>query len=728
MSQNTAVSPLIVGGYSQHYNDIVKPDQIWPVSKYFLRRWTPYLNPTRFWTIIAARQLAYRFGNKRRFECYDKSLYKEACTSRANFYRIKAELGEKNTPLSLFISRAPIKYQRRGDVTKPGPTVYHVRLDDVLTPADATYLTTWFQSQNIKHQETAVLALLQQALDSPAADFLAPSLTPSLNDPATQFQPITIADVIERVYGSKIAQKTEVRQAAEALHTHLTGSTYIGSQYFRKEWVKRLGPGPAFLLTYLRSQCYFREESGEQRNEVTFTKPQLADALGIDKVTLFRWLKKIDSKTPKNQLFFPFLELIRSHKTAVNEVETTYRVQLYDPLTEPDLELYLQAISVKSTETVVSKPVLQNETHAHSQQPKLALQNETHSTSKTTTASLQNETHTHTKAMDLHSFNLQNETHILRRDAKLDPHPVATLQNETVGIAKWDTYKYLTTLIKALTNKEISTLAAAGISLPENLIHAFWQTAVSDTDHFCQLVNIQGRRGREIIRQSDLTLDQLVAWVLYAKTQNGITVQMLSGYLINRAREQEAPPKEFIQLAHLSLELWLCYSSLPHLPPKHHDHFDHTPVYNIWMRHYSQIKLEKLPFGVGGIVQDWLSSMSVMTQANDPVIQAHVTQARPYSPEIQTEVQTIVQQKDESIASQQWQTALYELEMQMTKATFNTLLKDTYLLHHEGQSYTVGVQTEQAQAWLTHRLYPTIERTFSAITQDVVTLKFEHIA
>jgi hypothetical protein len=31
----------VEGIYSQPYNEIVKPDQIWPVSKYFLRRWTP---------------------------------------------------------------------------------------------------------------------------------------------------------------------------------------------------------------------------------------------------------------------------------------------------------------------------------------------------------------------------------------------------------------------------------------------------------------------------------------------------------------------------------------------------------------------------------------------------------------------------------------------------------------------------------------------------------------
>jgi hypothetical protein len=55
-----------------------------------------------------------------------------------------------------------------------------------------------------------------------------------------------------------------------------------------------LGAGPTVLLTYLRSYCFLNEETGEIRDQVTITRPQLADALGIDRTTLFRWLKKID--------------------------------------------------------------------------------------------------------------------------------------------------------------------------------------------------------------------------------------------------------------------------------------------------------------------------------------------------------------------------------------------------------------------------------------------------
>jgi hypothetical protein len=122
--------------------------------------------------------LAYRLGDKRRFECYDGLLYKEAGTSRANFYRIKAEMDQADSAVSLFISRKPTQYQRDGDVTKPGPTVYYVRLDDVLTPGDAAHLTAWLQGQQAERRAEAVLALLQEASSQRPSELLAPRWDP----------------------------------------------------------------------------------------------------------------------------------------------------------------------------------------------------------------------------------------------------------------------------------------------------------------------------------------------------------------------------------------------------------------------------------------------------------------------------------------------------------------------------------------------------------------------
>ena len=67
-----------------------------------------------------------------------------------------------------------------------------------------------------------------------------------------------------------------------------------------------------------------------------------------------------------------------------------------------------------------------------------------------------------------------------------------------------------------------------------------------------------------------------------------------------------------------------------------------------------------------------------------------------------------------------WKATLGELEMQMTKATFNTWLKDARLLACDEQEYVVGVRNDYAKDWLENRLEETITRTLSTIAGNEV--------
>ncbi len=733
----------ILGIYSQTYNEIVKPDQIWPVSKYFLRRWLPYLTPTRFWAVVAARQLAYRLGNKHRFECYDSLLYKEACTSRANFYRIKAEMDQTDTAVSLFISREPTTYQRDGDVTRPGPTVYHVRLDDVLTPGDAAHLTAWLQAQQVERRPEAVLHLLQTAVTQPAATFLAPSLTPYLADPPARFQAVTVADVVERVFGSKIGQETAVRKAADALHTHLTGATYIGTHYFRHHWLDQLGAGPALLITYLRSYCYFNEETGEIRDRVTITRPQLADALGIDRTTLFRWLKKIDKATLPDQPFHPFLELLNTQKTADNDVESTFRVQLYEPLIPRHLDQYQERVQVYQA------AVRQNETHTDGSGTQSALQNETHATGRKDGSALQNETNTLVAKPEgaLHNETdtpttsapsaRQNETHRPGNQAIMDPHPGSPMQNETGIVAEVDAYKYLNTLLQALEKNGIRTFAAAAAVYPHlatgwqltggKALGTFAATAVATVAEFCQAVAIQGRSSRDKVASSSLSLTQLVAWYLYLLTQERLLPDARPGYLINRAQEGEPPPPPFYQLATLSWELWRCYACLLELPGHYHGYLRDAPGYELWQQQYGHLRADELPLGVGQGVSEYVTFM-----LDGPPTAAPPTagpaggggqRAQPEAADDNGRVLSLTLPSHQDQCH--WQAVLGELELQMTRATFNAWLKDARLLGRDDAVYVIGVHNQYAKEWLEKRLRDTIRRTMQAVMQADVALRFE---
>jgi len=71
-----------------------------------------------------------------------------------------------------------------------------------------------------------------------------------------------------------------------------------------------------------------------------------------------------------------------------------------------------------------------------------------------------------------------------------------------------------------------------------------------------------------------------------------------------------------------------------------------------------------------------------------------------------------------------WKATLGELELQMTRATFNTWLKDARLLGQDNDEYIVGVRNDYAKDWLENRLYDTISRTLSSIVRKPVNLRF----
>lgn len=71
-----------------------------------------------------------------------------------------------------------------------------------------------------------------------------------------------------------------------------------------------------------------------------------------------------------------------------------------------------------------------------------------------------------------------------------------------------------------------------------------------------------------------------------------------------------------------------------------------------------------------------------------------------------------------------WKATLGELELQMTKATFNTWLKDARLLACDDDEYVIGVRNDYAKDWLDNRLRDTILRTLSTIAGHKMQIRF----
>lgn len=73
---------------------------------------------------------------------------------------------------------------------------------------------------------------------------------------------------------------------------------------------------------------------------------------------------------------------------------------------------------------------------------------------------------------------------------------------------------------------------------------------------------------------------------------------------------------------------------------------------------------------------------------------------------------------------QVWQAALGELQLQLTKSTFDTWLRDTNLIAHEDGIFIIGVENAYGKDWLENRLLSTVKRTLTGITGRAVEVRF----
>jgi len=75
-------------------------------------------------------------------------------------------------------------------------------------------------------------------------------------------------------------------------------------------------------------------------------------------------------------------------------------------------------------------------------------------------------------------------------------------------------------------------------------------------------------------------------------------------------------------------------------------------------------------------------------------------------------------------AQQAWQATLGQLQMDMPKATYDTWVRDTRLLKHTSQTFTIGIDNAYARDWLADRLTTTAERLLSGIMNSPQSVEF----
>ncbi len=76
------------------------------------------------------------------------------------------------------------------------------------------------------------------------------------------------------------------------------------------------------------------------------------------------------------------------------------------------------------------------------------------------------------------------------------------------------------------------------------------------------------------------------------------------------------------------------------------------------------------------------------------------------------------------IAEQAWQAALGQLQMEMSKASYDTWVRDTEIVTYEDGVFVIGAMNAYARDWLEGRLSSTIRRILSGIVNRTVEVRF----
>ncbi|MDT8305525.1 MAG: hypothetical protein RRC07_06280 [Anaerolineae bacterium] len=672
--------------YTQPYNEVVQPGQVWKISKYFLRRWTPYLTPSQVWLVIGARQLSYFNQRRPWFRAYDKALAQAAGQHVKVFRRTtKKEIVAGTSPIATFLSKeADPVYYRDDIVTRQSETRYRVRLDDPLTPGDAAALAYWLRRHCPERITAATVHdLLREAAQLPA--YLLRAADPS---PAPVEAPglLSVADVVAYVFSAVGEDSSSWCEAADALHTHIVAPehAHFELQYFRRRWLAELGPGPALLLTYLRSLCYYNEDSGEIRDEITLQTGDLEAVFQVSSRTLRRWFHRLEEAAPAGNLLGAFFATRDSVKQPDQKVATTYWINLKTPLVAADLETYRQRLADGACREETDEKFPTGQRPDGRKVP--------------------------------HSIggDGQKVPNDASGDGRKVPHTATpggqqvpyTRRGDGQKVGAWGTkeggYKYYRTLAVALGKdsiakflEEIPTIQQyAWHTTSGRAIEPFAAVAAGSVKDLLATLDIQEPARGQILALG-VSLDEAMAWTLYTLQEPGLDHP--AGYLVRRLRAGDSPPPAFLQLARMTWEQWRAYAAACYLfaPPEHLPFADDA-AFVLWREHYGSFRPAELPFDLGAGLAD---------------LPPLFTQSAPTS---SMDAGEAVAPADRAL----WRHVLDELSLQMTQTTFNSWLRDAHLLAREGEQFVVAVRDDAARDWLEHRLQEPIVRTLRTIAEE----------
>jgi hypothetical protein len=472
--------------------------------------------------------------------------------------------------------------------------------------------------------------------------------------------PASIRAVIEGVAGFSLdsfspAVAKNLKIKASRLQNHLTdiGKT-LCRQYFRLNWVPRLGPSLAWLVMIIRSRCFYDLSSGELRDTCTWQKKELVEMLGQSRNNLRNLLKNEDAA------YFVQVAEQKRHSLTLKVALAT------EPLTTDRPEVFWG-----------SQP-------ANAQQPTMTPDSDAQKPTTTSPENAQKPTMTPAP-------NAQKSTLTSKERPEIFQDPASNAQKSTP-------FKYFDESV-----------------LFVDKIHEDSRPQVDDVNFLEKdlrtLLSQAGLTGTGLNKLCDreppLDPRAVRAVLLYAQAKG-----LGPGYIYRHLEREASVDPLFSELAALDGRILALFRQAlaeltinGGLSPPALQTLIPASLMNLFARFVEAF---------AGIEQEVVLA-TLRHRPNKPGKTDALPPTAP-GPGVPRRRQTPPEEQRE--LDRLWAQVLVQLQTQMTAGTFDTWVRKTRLVAREGNHFTVTAQNHYAKDWLEHRLATTIQRTLGSIVND----------
>lgn len=266
-------SVIVHAEYESLYDQVVQPDHIIGVPRYFIRH-IPFLGVDLAWMYLAFRQSAYMLGARGghragRFSGRRIASWSGICP-RTFWNRVaKPDTWHKLNGL--------VRPVQEDELDDGEPNQYAVSMTLPLTAQDAASLEIWLA--RFADQYGAERALFAAA-NTPIDELFSLST-------GNGKQPETVFTLVKRLYGNLIS-KTKLEQMMTRLHRHIMSQNerLEITHFFVRNVLPHIGTGPGLMLILLRDRA-----RDEKQIHIDQGYAEIADWLGLNRPkTVWEWL------------------------------------------------------------------------------------------------------------------------------------------------------------------------------------------------------------------------------------------------------------------------------------------------------------------------------------------------------------------------------------------------------------------------------------------------------